>query len=72
MEDQDFGEYLFLSILTILISDPSIQVGPEQWISYQAMLTTSMLEEEELNDFATFMYCRLNQPNTDYPKGLFD
>jgi len=47
-------------------------VGPEQWISYQAMLTTSMLEEEELNDFATFMYCRLNQPNTDHPKGLFD
>merc|ERR1712210_254905 len=47
-------------------------VGPEQWISYQAMLTTSMLEEEELNDFATFMYCRLNQPDTDHPKGLFD
>merc|ERR1711934_357929 len=47
-------------------------VGPEQWISYQAMLTASMLEEEELNDFATFMYCRLNQPNTDHPKGLFD
>merc|ERR1712210_279954 len=47
-------------------------VGPEQWISYQAMLTTSMLEEEELNDFATFMYCRLNQPDTDHPKDLFD
>merc|ERR1712037_858504 len=47
-------------------------VGPEQWISYQAMLTTSMLEEEELNDFATFMYCRLNQPDTDHPKELFD
>jgi len=47
-------------------------VGPEQWISYQAMLTASMLEEEELNDFATFMYCRLNQPHTDHPKELFD
>jgi hypothetical protein len=47
-------------------------VGPEQWISYQAMLTASMLEEEELNDFATFMYCRLNQPDTDHPKELFD
>merc|ERR1712210_420213 len=47
-------------------------VGPEQWISYQAMLTTSMLEEKELNDFATFMYCRLNQPDTDHPKDLFD
>jgi len=47
-------------------------VGPEQWVSYQAMLTSSMLEEEELNDFATFMYCRLNQPDTDHPKELFD
>jgi len=47
-------------------------VGPEQWVSYQAMLTTSMPEEEELNDFATFMYCRLNQPDTDHPKKLFD
>merc|ERR1719430_2518877 len=47
-------------------------VGPEQWVSYQAMLTSSMLESEELNDFATFMYCRLNQPNTDHPKDLFD
>jgi len=47
-------------------------VGPDQWISYQAMLTSSMLESEELNDFATFMYCRLNQPDTDHPKDLFD
>jgi len=47
-------------------------VGPEQWVSYQAMLTSSMLELEELNDFATFMYCRLNQPDTDHPKELFD
>merc|ERR1712181_113330 len=47
-------------------------VGPEQWVSYQAMLTASMLESEELNDFATFMYCRLNQPDTDHPKELFD
>jgi len=46
-------------------------VGTEQWISYQAMLTASMLEQEELNDFATFMYCRLNQPDTDHPKELF-
>jgi len=47
-------------------------VGPEQWVSYEAMLTSSMLESEELNDFATFMYCRLNQPDTDHPQGLFD
>jgi len=47
-------------------------VGPEQWVSYQAMLTSSMLESEELNDLATFMYCRLNEPDTDHPKELFD
>lgn len=47
-------------------------VGPEQWISYQATLTASMLGQEELNDFATFMYCKLNQPDTDHPKELFD
>ena len=46
-------------------------MGTEQWISYQVMLTASMLEEEELNDFATFMYCRLNYPDTDHPKELF-
>merc|ERR1712080_32623 len=40
-------------------------VGPDQWVSYQAILTYSMLEQEELNDFATFMYCKLNQPDND-------
>ena len=28
--------------------------GPDQWISYEAMLTSSMPEEEEINDFAVF------------------
>merc|ERR1712156_653937 len=46
-------------------------VGPEQWVSYEAMLTVSMIDDEELNDFATFMYCRLNQPDTDHPNDLF-
>jgi len=46
-------------------------VGPQQWIPYQAMLTASMIDEEEVNDFATFLYCRLNQPGTDHPKDLF-
>merc|ERR1712156_623509 len=49
----------------------STLVGPQQWIPYQAMLTASMIDEEELNDFATFLYCRLNQPDTDHPKDLF-
>ena len=51
---------------------PNTLVGPKQWISYEAMLTWSMLEEEELNDFAVFMYCKLNQPDLDHPKDLFD
>jgi len=73
------GEYLsnptHETALSLLEARPwkgSSLVGPEQWISYQAMLTSSMLESEELNDFATFMYCRLNQPDTDHPKELFD
>lgn len=47
-------------------------LGPDQWISYEATLTKFMLDEEELNDFAVFMYCKLNQPELDHPKDLFD
>ena len=47
-------------------------LGPDQWIAYEAMLTKIMLDEEELNDFAVFMYCKLNQPELDHPKELFD
>ena len=46
--------------------------GPEQWVSYEAMLTWSMLSDEELNDFAMFIYCKLNQPGLDHTKDLFD
>lgn len=46
--------------------------GPEQWIQYEAMLAASMLEEEELNDFSVFMYCKLNEPNLDHVKDLFE
>jgi len=51
---------------------PNTLQGPDQWVSYEAMLTTSMLDEEELNDFAVFMYCKLNQPEPRHPKGLFE
>jgi len=46
--------------------------GPEKWMSNKAMLTVSMLSDEELNDFAMFMYCKLNQPGLDHTKDLFD
>merc|ERR1711962_1868556 len=52
--------------------DGNSLVGPEQWASYQAMLTASMLGPEQLNDFATFMYCRLNPPDIDHPQELFE
>jgi hypothetical protein len=51
---------------------PNTLNGPDQWISYEAMLTSSMPEEEEINDFAVFMYCKLNQPGLDYEKNLFE
>ena len=51
---------------------PNTLVGPEQWISYEAMLTSSMLEEKALNDFTVFMYCKLNQPDLDHAKDLFN
>jgi len=46
--------------------------GPNQWIRYEAMLTSSMLDDKELNDFVVFMYCKLNHPEMDYPKDLFE
>ena len=46
-------------------------VGPEQWISYEAMLKMAMLDDRQMRDFATFMYCRLNE-QLDHPKDLFD
>ena len=46
-------------------------VGPEQWVSYEAMLTASMLTQDQLNNFATFMYCKLNKGEQEQPIGLF-
>eukprot|EP00092_Neocalanus_flemingeri_P079211 GFUD01098667.1.p1 GENE.GFUD01098667.1~~GFUD01098667.1.p1 ORF type:complete len:214 (+),score=48.48 GFUD01098667.1:2-643(+) len=51
---------------------PKTLVGPKQWVSFEALLTWSMLDEEELNNFAVFMYCKLNQPELDRAKDLFD
>jgi len=61
-----------LRLLQVRPWDGNSLVGPEQWASYQAMLTASMLGPEQLNDFATFMYCRLNHPDIDHPKELFE
>merc|ERR1712223_1032133 len=61
-----------LGLLQLRPWDGNSLVGPEQWVSYQAMLTASMLGPEKLNDFATFMYCRLNHPDIDHPQELFE
>jgi len=61
-----------LRLLQVRPWDGNSLVGPEQWVSYQAMLTASMLGPEQLNDFATFMYCRLNHPDIDHPQELFE
>jgi len=79
MIDQYEQEYLNNStaenayrLLDITPWTPNTLTGPEQWIRYEAMLTTSMLDDKELNDFVVFMYCKLNHPEMDYPKDLFE
>jgi len=60
--------------LDLISEDPWIPGkldGPKQWISYSGVLTFAMPTEEKLKDFATFIYCKLNQPTLDHPKDLF-
>ena len=45
--------------------------GPDQWISRSASLTYAMITEEQIRDFATFIFCKLNQPEFDHPRDLF-
>ena len=49
---------------------PGTLAGPHQWISYSAMLTVSLPSHQGITDFATFIYCKLNQP-LDHPADLF-
>jgi len=50
---------------------PGNFTGPDQWISYSAMLTYSLPSQQGLRDFATFIYCKLNQPGLDHPADLY-
>ena len=46
---------------------PNTVTGPEQWITYSAMLTSSLPTNQMIRDFATFIYCKLNHPESkDY------
>jgi len=49
---------------------PNTVTGPKEWVTYSAMLYTSLPTQEEIKDFATFLYCKLNQPQA-FPTDLF-
>ena len=49
---------------------PNTTTGPQEWVIYSAMLYTSLPTDQELADFATFIYCKLNQPEA-LPTDLF-
>ena len=43
---------------------PNTVTGPEEWINYSAMLTSSLPSHQMIRDFATFIYCKLNHPDS--------
>ena len=46
---------------------PNTVTGPQQWVTYSAMLTSSLSSGQMIRDFATFIYCKLNHPDSkDY------
>jgi len=49
---------------------PSTTTGPKEWITFSAMLYRSLPTEEMIKDFATFLYCKLNNPDA-LPQDLF-
>merc|ERR1712013_616697 len=57
-----------------ILSIKTFTEGTMRWQSpgVSQCLWPSMLGPEQLNDFATFMYCRLNHPDIDHPKELFE
>jgi len=42
---------------------PNTVKGRKEWINYSAMLYISRPSDVAIKDFATFLYCKLNQPN---------
>merc|ERR1719285_1112143 len=76
-EEAEIDPAEIIALEEIYLNNPTAEtgntlVGPEQWVIFEAMLTDSMPNVEELNDFVTFLYCRLNKPNVDHPTELFD
>ena len=40
--------------------NPGTLKGRKQWVNYAAMLTYSMINEQEIKNFATFLFCKLS------------
>lgn len=60
-----------LNLLKVSPWVPGTLTGPEQWISRSASVTYAMITQKQIRDFATFMFCKLNQPEYDHPRDLF-
>jgi hypothetical protein len=60
-----------LNLLKVSPWVPGTLTGPDQWISRSASVTYAMITEEQIRDFATFIFCKLNQPEFDHPRDIF-
>eukprot|EP00091_Calanus_sinicus_P008316 TRINITY_DN2034_c0_g1_i7.p1 TRINITY_DN2034_c0_g1~~TRINITY_DN2034_c0_g1_i7.p1 ORF type:complete len:306 (-),score=61.42 TRINITY_DN2034_c0_g1_i7:125-1042(-) len=60
-----------LNLLKVSPWVPGTFAGPDQWLSRSASVTYAMITEEQIRDFATFIFCKLNQPEFDHPRDLF-
>jgi len=60
-----------LNLLKVSPWVPGTLTGPDQWISRSASVTYAMITEKQITDFATFIFCKLNQPEFDHPRDLF-
>ena len=60
-----------LNLLKVNPWVPGTLTGPDQWISRSASVTYAMITEKQIRDFATFIFCKLNQPEFDHPRDLF-
>ena len=60
-----------LNLLKVSPWVPGTLTGPDQWISRSASVTYAMITEKQIRDFATFIFCKLNQPEFDHPRDLF-
>ena len=60
-----------LNLLKVSPWVPGTLSGPDQWISRSASVTYAMITEKQIRDFATFIFCKLNQPEFDHPRDLF-